>query len=170
MSNLHYILLSAEGVADTSAQNPNVWNTVIQYCIYGAIIVVSIFLLILLNKHSRLPRHGELKKKLTALLNEINSISAGEKRVDFFKSISRAMYKADNLSYTAAMMAEKERYADLGKISTYIDEARTELSPYKYGKKEPEDDEGIRAAAAKTEQAIAVLDGVIARDNKMKRK
>ena len=168
MINLLAAFLS-EAAQDTP-ETPAVADIVVEYVVYAVIIVVSIFLLILLNKHSRLPRHGELKKKLTALLGEINSISAGEKRVDFFKSISRAMYKADNLSYTAAMMAEKERYADLGKISTYIDEARAELSPYKYGKKEPEDDEGIKAAAAKTEQAIAVLDGVIARDNKMKRK
>ena len=168
MINLLAAFLS-EAAQDTP-ETPAVADIVVEYVVYAVIIVVSIFLFILLNKHSSLPRHGELKKKLTALLNEINSISAGEKRVDFFKSISRAMYKADNLSYTAAMMAEKERYADLGKISTYIDEARAELSPYKYGKKEPEDDEGIKAAAAKTEQAIAVLDGVIARDNKMKRK
>lgn len=142
-------------------------NTLLQYIIYGAIIIVSIVLLILLHKHSRLPRHSELKKKLATLSDDINGINPSDKRMDFIKSVTRAMYKADNLAFIAAMLAEKERYADLNKISALIGEARAELSPYKFGKKEADDDDGLKVAAAKIAQATAILDSVIVRDAKI---
>lgn len=173
MNNLLLSLMLAVGETGEAAQGaaqPDVWHTVIEYIVYGVIIIVSIFLLVLLRKRTRLPRHGELKKKLAALLADVKAIAPGEKRMEFLKAVSRAMYKADNLSYTAAMLAEKERYADLGRISSLVGEARAELSEYKFGKKEPEEAEGIGAAVHKLEDALSVLDGVIERDSEMKRK
>ena len=80
------------------------------------------------------------------------------------------MYKADNLAYSVSMLAEKERYADLGNISSLLNEARTELSPYKFGKKEAEEAEGIAAAAEKVQKAIDVADVIIQRDDELKGK
>lgn len=147
-----------------------IWNLVIQYGIYAVIIVVSIVALILLRKYTRLPRHSEFRKKLAALGDEIKAIDPAEKRMDFLKSVTRAIYNADNLAYVAAMLAEKERYADLSRISTLIEEARGELSPYKYGKKEAEEDDGIKAAEEKIQSAIDVLDKVIERDGSINAK
>lgn len=152
-----------------AADGTNTWNIVMQYLVYGIIIVVSIALLILLRKRTRLPRHGELKKKLTVLLDEITALKAGGKRMDFIKGVSRTMYKADNMAYTATMLSEKERYSDLGRIANLLESARSELFPYKYGKKEPDDDSGLNAAADKIRQALNILDGVILRDGEMKR-
>lgn len=162
----HELIIFASEVAAADG-GTNIWNTILQYCIYSAIIVVSIILLIVLRRYSRLPRHGELKKKLVSLSDEIASISAGENRMDFFKSISKAMYKADKLSYTAALMAEKERYSDLSKISACLSQARGELSPYKFGRKEPEEKEGLAEAAGDIARAISLIDGIIERDKKL---
>lgn len=144
------------------------WNLAMQYITYGVIIVISIVLLIVLRKHTRLPRHPELKKQLTALREKISALDPSAKRIDFIREASRAVYRADNLVYVATLLGEKERYADLGRISTLMGEAREELAAYKYGKKEPEEREGIDIALAKVDEAIAVIDKVIERDNKIK--
>ena len=146
------------------------WKLLIEYIVYAVIIVVSIILLIFLRKHTRLPKHSELRKKLSALVDEINKLKAPENRMNFFKMVSRTVYKADNLAYTATMLAEKEKYADLNKIASLLDEARGELGEYKYSKKEPEQYDGIDAAADKVTRAIAVLDKIIERDKNLNRK
>lgn len=170
MNNLLAMLLAAEDGTENTAQTPEVWQLITQYAVYAIIIVVSILMLILLRKYTRLPRHSELKKKLQALLSDINEIGSESKRMDFIKNVSRAMYKADNLAYSVSMLAEKERYADLGNISSLLNEARTELSPYKFGKKEAEEAEGIAAAAEKVQKAIDVADVIIQRDDELKGK
>lgn len=173
MNNLLAILLAAADggeTAETVAKTPETWQLITQYVVYAVIIVVSILILMLLRKHTRLPRHGELKKKMQALLSDIRSIDVKSKRMDFIKSVSRTMYKADSLSYSAGMLAEKERYSDLGTISTLLSEARAELSPYKFGSKEAEEAEGLAAAAEKTEKALEVLEGIIQRDGELKGK
>ncbi len=144
-------------------------NIAIQYCIYAVIIVVSVLLLILLKKRSRLPRHTDLKKKILSLRDEVNALQPTEKRIDFVKSVSRAMYKADNLVYAATMLAEKERYSEFGKAAALIESARSDLAPYKFGKADADDDSGIKAAAGALSEAAAVLDGVIERDAKIKK-
>lgn len=169
MNNLSMLLLSASGTAEAAQLSSDTWNTIIQYGIYAVIIVVCIVILVFLRKRDRLPKHGELKKKLTLLSTEIAELKTPEKKVKFLKNVSSTIYKADNLAYTAAMMAEKERYADLNRISSLIEEAHNELNAYKYGKKEPDDSEGFDAAADKVAEAIAVLDSVIERDGELRR-
>ena len=167
MNNLLSVLLAA---GEANDGNTEIWDLVIQYAVFAAIIVISIILLVVLHKQSRLPRHGELKKKLSSLLDEINEISSAEKkRMDFIKKVSRVIYTADNLAYVATMLAEKERYADLGRLSSKLGEVRAELSPYKFGKKEADDSDGIDAAAKKVEEALAILDGIIERDGELRR-
>lgn len=160
MNNI--ILLSSAVSAD--------WKIIIEYIIYAVIIAVSIILLIALRKRTRLPKHGELKKRLVMLHADITALKSPEQRLKFFKNVSRTVYKADNLAFTAAMLAEKERYSDLNKIASLTEEARGELWPYKYSKKEPEQHDGIDAAADKITQAIAAIDKVIERDKKLNRK
>ena len=170
MNNLLAVFLSE--AEQTATQTPAVADLVVEYVVYAVIIVVSIFLLIFLRKRTRLPRHGELKKKLEGLLSDINALSSSqdEKRMDFIKLATRALYKADNLRYVATVMAEKERYADLGRIATLLGEARTEIAPYKYGKKEAAEGEGLALAAEKVAEALEVLGGVIERDGDLKRR
>lgn len=170
MINLLAAFLSE--VAQDTPKTPAVADIVVEYVVYAVIIVVSIFLLIFLRKRTRLPRHGELKKKLEGLLSDINAMisSQDEKRMNFIKLATRALYKADNLRYTATVMAEKERYADLGRIATLLGEARTEIAPYKYGKKEASEGDGMALAAEKVSEAIEVICGVIERDGDLKRR
>ena len=172
MNNLLAVLLAAEEGADGAtgnvAQTPEMWQLITQYVVYAAIIVVSIIILVLLRKYTRLPRHVEIKKKLQALLEDINEIGTETKRMDFIKSVSLAMYKADNLAYSTGLLAEKERYADLGKISALLSEARAELSPYKFGKKEAEESDGIAIAAEKVQGAIDLVEALIERDGELK--
>ena len=171
MNNLLAILLAAADggeTAETVAKTPETWQLITQYVVYAVIIVVSILILMLLRKHTRLPRHGELKKKMQTLLSDIRSIDVKSKRMDFIKSVSRTMYKADSLSYSAGMLAEKERYSDLGKISSLLEGAREDIAPYKYGKREQEEGEGIAAAEEKVRSAIDVCDVILNRDSAIK--
>lgn len=168
MNNLLSLLLAAGDVAEETTE---VWELVTEYVVYAVIIVISIVLLIVIRKRTRLPRHTELKKKLSALLNETESLAASdEKRMDFIKRVTRVMYKADNLSYVASLLSEKERYADLGRISSLIGEARSALAPYKLGKKEVVEPDGFTLAIQKLTAAMSVLDGVIERDSELKRR
>lgn len=157
-------ILSAAEAAQGSA---NIWNTVLQYIVYGIVIIACVIALIVLSRYSRLPRHGELRKKVTALKEEIEGISTGENRVDFFKSVAKAMYRADKLAYLSSLMAEKERYADLNKISSALTRARGELSHYKYGRKAPDEKEGMEEAVKHIDQAISLIDGMLERDKKI---
>ena len=170
MINLLAAFLSE--AAQDAPETPAVADIVVEYVVYAVIIVVSIFLLIFLRKRTRLPRHGELKKKLEGLHSDINAMisSQVEKRMNFIKLATRALYKADNLRYTATVMAEKERYADLGRIATLLGEARTEIAPYKYGKKEASEGDGMALAAEKVSEAIEVICGVIERDGDLQRR
>ena len=163
MFNFDMALLAADGTS------PDMWNTIIQYCTYAVIIVVCVFVLILMSKRNRLPKHGELKKKLEGLNADIAALKTPLKRVKFYKSVSHVIYKADRLAYVAAMLAEKEKYADLSRIADLISEARNELAPYKFGKLEPEQSEGFDGAAQKVSEAIAVRETVIKRDGEIKK-
>ena len=102
-----FLLLAADGAR--SAQASDGWELAIQYIAYGIVIVVSVLILLFIRKRTRLPRHTELKKKLEGLLAEVQELSSpAENRMQFVKRAARALYTADNLAYTAAMLAEKE--------------------------------------------------------------
>ena len=68
------------------------------------------------------------------------------------------------------MLAEKEKYADLGTISSLVGEARSALAPYKLGKMDADEPEGLNFAAEKVNEALAVIGNVIERDGELKRK
>lgn len=162
-----FLLLASDGAR--SAQASEGWELAIQYIAYGIVIVVSVLILLFIRKRTRLPRHTELKKKLEGLLAEVQELSSpAENRMQFVKRAARALYTADNLAYTAAMLAEKERYSDLGKISSLLEGAREDIAPYKYGKREQEEGEGIAAAEEKVRSAIDVCDVILNRDSAIK--
>ena len=162
-------LLSTEA-AETVQDVPSAWELAMQYIIFGVIIVVSIFILILIRKRTRLPRHADLKKRLDSLLEEVRALSAPfENRMQFVKRVSHVLYTVDNLSYISAVMGEKERYSDLSAISSLLGEAHSALAPYKFGKKEAEEGEGLAAAEEKVARAIAVADTILSRDKKIKK-
>lgn len=170
MNNLFSLLLASDGAA-VPEETPDLWGEIVpQYVTFGIIIAVSIVLLIILRRSSRLPRHGELRKKLASLAQDIAAISPEAKRMDFIKSVTHAMYKADKIAYAAAMLAEKEKYADLGTISSLVGEARSALAPYKLGKMDADEPEGLNFAAEKVNEALAVIGNVIERDGELKRK
>ncbi len=147
------------------------WDVILEYIIYAVIIVVCVALLILIRKHNRLPRHPEFKKRIEGLLERIDALSGEggcEKKYDFIKQLTRALYVADKLNYTATVMAEKERDGDIGRVATALDAARNELVQYKYGRRDRTDGEGIAAAAEKVRAAVDIMDRVIERDSAIK--
>ena len=160
-------LLAAESGAAAGLSG---WDLALQYIIYGAVIVLSIVILILIRKRTRLPRHAEIKARLDKLLEQAQSLSGpAENRMDFIKRVSRTLYLTDDLAYVTALVSSKERYSDIGNISTLLEQARAELAPYKYGKKESDDPDGISAAAGKIAQAVKVMQNVLDRDRDMKK-
>lgn len=145
------------------------WELIIRYCIYAVVIAASIVALILLRRHTKLPGHGELAQALSDLLTQVEEAAQEPERAQFLKDAARATYRADRLAYTAALLAEKERYADLGKVSGLVEQARAALSPYKFGKKEAAERDGAELAAQKLREAICAMDGILERDADMKR-
>lgn len=149
------------------ATGTEMWSTAIEYCIYAAIIALSIFALILLRKRSRLPGHDEYRKQLKRLAEGISRLNDGEGKGKFFKRAAYTAYRADALAFTAAAIAEKEKYSDFTAVSELINGVHDDLVPYKYGKKEASEEDGLKSAVQKTEAAIALLDSILERDKKM---
>ena len=163
-----FLLLASDGAR--SAQASDGWELAIQYIAYGIVIVVSVLILLFIRKRTRLPRHAEIKARLDKLLEQAQSLSGpAENRMDFIKRVSRTLYLTDDLAYVTALVSSKERYSDIGNISTLLEQARAELAPYKYGKRESDDPDGISAAVGTIEQAVKVMQGVLDRDRDMKK-
>lgn len=164
------MLLAAEETANTAPALSG-WDLAMQYIIYGVIIVLSIVILILIRRRTRLPRHDEIKSRLDKLHEEVVALKGpSENRMDFVKRAARVLYLADDLAYTTALLSSKERYSDFGTISSLLGDARSELVPYKYGKKECADCEGLDAAEQKVAKAVSVMDGILERDSDIKRR
>ena len=78
------ILLAAESGAAAGLSG---WDLALHYIIYGAVIVLSIVILILIRKRTRLPRHAEIKARLDKLLEQAQSLSGpAESRMDFISA------------------------------------------------------------------------------------
>ncbi len=164
------LLAAAEDAAETPAALSG-WDLALQYIVYGAIIVLCVFILALIRRRTRLPRHADVKARLDELLEKAETLSApAENRIEFIKRVTRVLYMTDELAYVTALLSSKERYSDLGTVSALLEQARTELAPYKYGKKESGENDGIAAAAEKIAQAVTVMEGVLERDAAMSKK
>lgn len=164
---MNYFLL-----AGTAAENgvSNV-DLILEYVIYAAIIVVGLFVLALLRRAGRLPKHGELKKQLAAFIEELETFrrsAASLTRYQFFRRVSKLLYRADKLEFITAQMSDKERDGDIGSASLLIQNARDLISPYKYSKRDSADLAGFTEAIEKVKDAAQIIDNIIARDSELK--
>ena len=145
----------------------------LQYAIYCAIIVVGLFVLGIIKRSTRLPSHKELKKRMDDLRSLLKDFSvqestSPENRVQIFKGISKALYKADKLIYTVTLMSEKERDTKLGDVAVRLERVRNCLLPYRFKAKTEEDLSGVYTAIGEMEKGVAVLDKILERDKEMR--
>ena len=155
---------TADGGADTA-------RLIIEYVIYAAIIVVGLFILALLRRAGRLPKHAELKKQFSSLSDDLKAFArtaASLTRYQFFRRVTKLLYRADKLEFITAQMADKERVGDIENASLRIQAARDFISPYKFGKRENTDLGVIAEAADKIAEAIAIFDKIMVRDDELK--
>lgn len=158
-------------LADAAEQTVSTANLISEYVVYAAIIVVGLVVLAMLRRAGRLPKHTELKKQLAAFIEDLGAFTEGAAaltRYQFFRRISKFLYRADKLEFITAQMADKERDGDIGSASALIQNARDLISPYKYGKRESTDPSGITEAVEKVTQAAQIIDRIIARDDELK--
>lgn len=166
---MNLFALLAETAQTEVAAEADPLRLILEYLLYAAIIVVGIFVLIILRRKTRLPRHKDLREQIGALSDSLDSLGktdlAGLKS---FKVISKLIYRTDKLIYVTDRMADKERDGQIGNISSLLGQARNELASYKVGSRLSEDSEGIRIAHEKTAEAVAILDRILARDAQLK--
>lgn len=158
-------------LTETSGTDPV--RLIIEYVIYAAIIVVGILILLLLRRKTRLPRHGELRGKLAAFSEDLESFrketeSGSFTRLKFMKAMSKLVYRADRFIYVTDRMADKERDGEIGSVSVLLGQARTELAAYKFGTRGMQDSGGIGAAQAKVAESVSLFDRILARDAQLK--
>ena len=166
---MNLFALLAETAQAEVAPEADPLRLILEYLLYAAIIVVGIFILIILRRKTRLPRHKDLREQIGALSDSLDSLGktdlAGLKS---FKVISKLIYRTDKLIYVTDRMADKERDGQIGNISSLLGQARNELASYKVGSRLSEDSEGIRIAHEKTAEAVVILDRILARDAQLK--
>ena len=147
----------------------------LEYIVYGAIIVVSVLILWLIKRKTKLPTHLELKRRIVDFRTELSDFiesERGEGRAtyDFFKRTSKCIYAADKLVYVITLMAEKERDGNLDKISAIMETARNALSGYKFKMRGKEDLSGFETALEQTDRALTALEQILERDKDLNRK
>ena len=65
-------------------------------------------------------------------------------------------------------MAEKERDGEIASISTLLGQARNELAACRAGARAEQETDGAQAAQQRADEALALMDRVIARDARLK--
>lgn len=154
-----FLLAAEEGAAE---------KLLLQYIAYAAIIVAGILLLVLLNRLTGLPKHGELKVKLESFAEGLDKLSAQSKAYDRLKTVTKLIYRLDKLVYVSFTMSQKERDGDLDSLSSMLEGARNELTAYKTQK--CEDAQRLANAHAKIDDASALLERIIERDRSIDQK
>lgn len=115
-------------LAETAENTPFDYRLIIEYAIYAAIIVVGIFILALLKRADRLPKHTELKKLLLTFSDDLKTFSKTAPsltRYQFFRRVSKLLYRADKLEFITAQMADKERDGDIETASLRIQDRKS---------------------------------------------
>lgn len=164
-------LLLLETTAET--QDADFRKIILEYVIYAAVIVIGLAILWMLKQKDKLPKHSDLKKSLEALGADLRSFrgaesQSGKSRYDFFKKISKLLYRTDKLIYVTDRMAQKERDGNIDNISDLLEGARNDLAPYKFGGKARDDMSGVSAAEEKLTKSVEVLDRILERDAYLK--
>lgn len=161
---------------ETAAETPvevDPLRLALEYALYAAIIVIGLLILWMLKKKDKLPKHSELKKSLESLHGDLQSLQNAEEkteksRYDFFKVISKLLYRTDKLVYVTDRMAEKERDGNIDNVSDLLEGVRNDLAPYKFGGKARDDMSGIAAAEDKLKKSVEVLERILERDDYLK--
>lgn len=169
--NAFFCSMLAETTEPAAQADPT--RLILEYVVYAAIIVVGIFILLLLRSKTRLPRHNELRKKLADLCSELASLRKTVEdgtlpRLKLTKAISGLIYRTDKLIYLTDRMAEKERDGEIASISTLLGQARNELTACRAGARAEQETDGAQAAQQRADEALALMDRVIARDARLK--
>lgn len=142
---------------------------VIQYCIYGAIIVIGILVLGLIRRKNRLPSHAELKAKISSFGQQLRTLfslegDASLNAFDFYKRINKLLYLLDKIILNANLISEKERDMEIASIATALENARKALAPYKIEKRVKDDPNGMQSAILCIDEAVVILEQVLVRD------
>ncbi len=146
---------------------------VIEYAVYGGIIVLGLLVLGLMKRKNKLPNHSELRNRLFAVQSQIRSFYKEERAepsggYDFYKRVTKFIFLLDKLVYDTSMISEKERDVQIGNISAILEQARNEISVYKFNQKPKEDLSSILNAAEIVDKAIAEADEILIRDKEYK--
>lgn len=147
-------------------------DLIIQYCVYGGIIVVGIVVLGLFRRRHKLPNHAEVKTKLEALAQKLHYFLGEDikecSNFEFFKKLAKLIGYVDRMVYETSLLAEKERDMQIESISASLQSVRDSLCDYKYGKKERSDASGFTACLSSVEGSVGVAQNIIARDKELK--
>ena len=142
----------------------------IEYCIYAAVIVIGIVILGAIHRKGRLPGHGELKNRILAwkvaaddFLKEEETAPSGN--FAYYKRLSKLLYKLDKIMFVTSTLAEKERDMEIAQAANGLQSVGQALLPYKFGKREEDTLQKIRAAVAGVDGVLVLLDQVILRDS-----
>ena len=170
---IHFALLAEAAQTEaTTQQGVDAAALALEYGIYAAIIVVGLVVLWFLHRKSKLPPHTELQRRLNVLSSDIDGLigacgSADLGAYAFFKKISKLLYQTDSLVYISTLLSEKERDGDIGNIAILLENARDDISPYKFHAKTQDDPGGLYEAQEKVNNAFSIIQKIIGRDSEM---
>ncbi len=146
---------------------------IIQYCVYGGIIVVGIVILLLMHRKNKLPNQTELKSMVVNWQNRMREFAENERKgaysnFEFFRRLSKLLYRLEKLSYLTSRMAQKARDMELSSVAQSLESADRTLLPYKAAKDKGGVQEAVAAALGETEKAVRTLDAVMQRESAYK--
>lgn len=146
---------------------------IIQYCVYGGIIVVGIVILLLMHRKNKLPNQTELKSMVVNWQNRMREFAENERKgaysnFEFFRRLSKLLYRLEKLSYLTSRMAQKARDMELSSVAQSLESADRALLPYKAAKDKGGVQEAVATALGETEKAVRTLDAVMQRESAYK--
>ena len=144
-----------------------------QYCVYGGIIVVGIVILLLMHRKNKLPNQTELKSMVVNWQNRMREFAENERKgaysnFEFFRRLSKLLYRLEKLSYLTSRMAQKARDMELSSVAQALESADRALVPYKAAKDKGGVQEAVATALGETEKAVRTLDAVMQRESAYK--
>lgn len=145
---------------------------ILEYAIYGVIIVAGLFVLTLLRRADKPLKHSELKKQLVSYQADLRALSQNAdtyKSYQCFKTVSKLLYRLDKLIMQSAIMADKERDGDISAISVLLESARNSLATYKFGSQE-DGCKGIKTALDRVTEAADILEKILLRDAELQKR
>ena len=173
MNNFFFMFCTEEAAPITEGNSMQ--SLILQYVIYGAIIILGIFVLMLIRKKTKLPTHQELSRRLMTLSASLDTLvqhssDESENGYDFLRGINKHIYMTDKLIYVITLVAEKERDTGFSAIAQKLEKSKEQLQPYKLSVKAKHDLQGLSDAKAELNGAIESLNQILDRDRELKAK